>query len=89
MTHPKITEVAKAILGGEAVWDELPHWVQLRYEDRARAAVQALLESTPDMLEIGMDYDEREIEIATGTPPTPDQCVAGQFRAMLAPLLED
>lgn len=101
MTHPMLEKVSEAII---SALEAQEHVVDYDDDDDAhlhsgpyptdflaiaRAAVQALLEPDEGMVEIGMDYDEREIEIATGTPPTPAQCVAGQFRAMLVSMLED
>lgn len=102
MTHPMLEKVARAMWDdverravdndphrkGTVDWSSAPEDFVDKYRGMARAAVQALLEPDEGMVEIGMDYDEREIEIATGTPPTPAQCVEGQFRAMLKPLLE-
>lgn len=90
MVHPMLEKVARVLAkcGGENHDDIAfgsPAWHM--FVDDARAAVRALMEPDEGMVEIGMDYDKHEIEIATGTPPTPAQCVAGQFRAMLAPLL--
>jgi hypothetical protein len=49
----------------------------------AIAAIQAMREPTNLMLEAGMDYDERELNIRLGRAPTVEECQAGEWAAMI------
>lgn len=49
----------------------------------ARAALEEMKHPTKAMLEAGMDYDERELVLAFGRAPTPEECQAGEFAAMI------
>lgn len=55
----------------------------------ARAAIEAMHDPTPEMVEAGMDYDEREIEIRLGRAPTVEECQIGEWQAMMDVALKD
>lgn len=42
------------------------------------------VEPTDEMVEAGLDYDEKHDQIRLGRPLTVEECQAGQYRAMLA-----
>lgn len=54
-----------------------------------RAVLLAIREPNQAMLDAGMDYDERELNIRLGRPPTCDECQAGEWQAMIDAILRD
>lgn len=58
-------------------------------ERRARAALEAMLEPSEEMVEAGMDYDEREIEIRLGRPPSVEEAQTGEWKAMIHAALHE
>lgn len=50
---------------------------------QARAAIEAMREPTDAMVESGFDYDERELKIRLGRAPTPEECQAAEYSAMI------
>lgn len=61
--------------------DNDPEWME--YTSQARAAIEAMREPTPEMIEAGMDYDERELNIRFGRAPSVEECQAGEWNAMI------
>jgi len=42
------------------------------------------VEPTREMIEAGMDFDERVLTLRLGRPPTVEECQIGEWKAMLA-----
>lgn len=79
-----IERMARAVSkanGNDLPWD----W----YEEDALSALQAMLEPTEAMIEAGMDYDERELNIRLGRPPTVEECQKGEWQAMIQAAIDE
>ncbi|MER9628350.1 hypothetical protein [Mesorhizobium sp. M0296] len=71
-------------------WDASHRYTELYVEAHWREhvhaagfAIQAMRDPTEAMVEAGMDYDERELNIRFGRPPTVEECQIGEWQAMI------
>ena len=55
----------------------------------ATAALEGMREPTMEMIEIGMDYDERELNLKFRRPPTCEECQIGEWQAMIDAALNE
>lgn len=70
-------------------WEDAGPSTRAMERDCARAALSAMMDVTPGMVEAGLDYDERELNIKFGRPPTVEECQAGEWKAMCRAALDE
>ena len=92
VTNPIIETIARAYRDADASGIGLGDVLPAYYINRARLAITALeekgwavvpVEPTEAMVEAGMDYDERHLELKLGRPPTVEECQADEYLAMI------
>jgi hypothetical protein len=86
----KVSPLAQVM---RSFWFSVPGAGKTRFDERDVANLQAHLEAagyvivpvqpTEEMIEAGMDYDERDAIVALGRAPTVEECQAGEYRAMI------
>lgn len=83
----KAARALKAEIGEKTAYNEGRREYVTDWEAGVRAVLEAIREPDEAMVEAGMDYDEREIELRLGRPPTVEECQIGEWCAMLDALL--
>lgn len=92
MTDSIITRATRALAKSQCGVDDLDgldEEMQAKLREDVRAVLEAIREPSEGMVEAGMDYDERELNLRLGRAPTVEECQIGEWSAMIDAALSE